>query len=240
MTQFNSNISSNTGNTISFKTYLEKVFGISALGVLISTVVAFVTSANIYNIYAALGGGAPIATLVIFLAELGIAIYMSAALRKMSKSTAWACYIAYSVLTGLTLSLLFAVYEVGSIVFAFAAATILFACMAIIGHTTHIDITRFGSMFTIGLVAIIITSLLNLLFFRSSTINYIMAVVGVIIFLGIIAYDVQKLQRYYSEGSYDQEFGQKMMIMGAFELYLDFINLFIRILQIFGNRKSNK
>lgn len=240
MTQFNSNISSNTGNTISFKTYLEKVFGISAIGVLISGVIAFITSVNINTIYALLGVGAPIITLVIFVAEIGIAIYMSTALRKMSKSTAWTCYIAYSVFTGLSLSMLFSVYEVGSIVFAFVAATILFACMAIIGHTTRVDITRFGSMLSFGLIAIIITSLLNLFFFRSSMINYVMTVVGVIIFLGIVAYDVQKLQRYYNEGSYDQEFGDKMMIMGAFELYLDFINLFIRILQIFGNRKSNR
>ena len=239
MTQFNQDMS-NIGNTISFKTYLEKVFTISALGVFISGIVAFVASMNIYNIYVALGSGAILFTLIIFIGEIGIAIYMSTALRKMSKSTAWICYIIYSVLTGLSLSMLFAIYEVGSIVFAFVSTTILFASMAIIGHTTHVDITRFGSMFKVGLLAIIITSILNLLLFRSSMINYIMAVVGVIIFLGIIAYDVQKLQRYYSEGSYDKEFGEKIMIMGAFELYLDFINLFIRILQIFGNRKSNR
>ena len=237
MTQFNPNTVSR--GTISLKTYLSKVFSISALGVLISAVVALIASSNIYNFYRVVNN-APMVVLVLCFAEIGIAIYMTAALRKMSKSTMWICFVAYSVLTGLTLSILFASYEVGSIVFAFVSSTILFASMAFIGRTTNVDFTRFGSMLAAGLLAIIITSLLNMFFFRSATINYFMAVIGVIIFLVIIAYDVQKLQRYYDQGTYDQEFGEKMMIMGAFELYLDFINLFIRILQIFGRRRSNR
>lgn len=237
MTQYNPNTVSR--GTISFKTYLSKVFSISALGVLISGIVSFIASSNIYNFYRVVANG-PMAVLLICFAEIGIAIYMTAALQKMSKTTMWICYIAYSVLTGLTLSIIFASYEVGSIVFAFLATAILFASMAFIGRTTNVDITRFGSMLTAGLLAIIITSLLNMLFFRSATINYFMAVIGVIIFLAIIAYDVQKLQRYYDQGMYDQEFAEKIMIMGAFELYLDFINLFIRILQIFGRRRSNR
>ena len=240
MTQFNSQMTSNPGNTISFKTYLERVFAITALGVGISAVVAFITSMNIYNILASLGNKASIAVLLLVFAELGVALYFSFGLRKMSKTTAWVCFVIYSVLTGLSLSMFLITYSIGSIAFAFIATTVLFVSMSVIGHTTRLDLTKYGTIFLGGLVAIIITGALNFFFFKSSTINYIMTVVGVLLFLVIIAYDVQKLQRYYAEGSYDQEFGEKMMIMGAFQLYLDFINLFIRILELFGNRKSSK
>ena len=219
MTQYNPNVTYNQGNAISFRSYLSKVFGITALGILISSIISVVVSMNIYSIAAALGSSFGTVSLVLIVAELAVALIFSFGLRKMSKAGAWVCYIAYCVLTGLTLSTVLAIYEVGSVVFAFVATTILFGCMAFIGHTTRMDLTRFGTILTAGLVAIIITSLLNALFFKSSTINYIMIVVGVIVFLGIIAYDVQKLQRYYNEGSIDPEFGEKMMIMGAFQAW---------------------
>lgn len=239
MTQFNSNIYDN--NVVSFRTFLSKVFSTMAVGLLISGVVAFLVATNYYQIVTAVGINTfGTVLLIAIFAELGVGIYFSARLMKMSKTSAWICYVVYSALTGLSLALVVQSYTTGTVLFAFVSTVILFACMAVIGHTTNVDLTRFGSMFMVGLIAIIITSLLNALIFKSEMINYIMAVVGVVIFLGLIAYDMQKLRALYQRGSMDFEFQEKMMLFGAFSLYLDFINLFLRLLQIFGRRSNSR
>lgn len=239
MTQYNSNVYDN--NYVSFRTFLSKVFSTMAIGLAISGIVALLVGINYYNIISIVGVNSfGIFMLIVIFAELGVGIYFSAGLMNMSKKTAWICYIAYSVLTGLSLALVIQSYTTGTVLFAFISTVILFACMAIIGHTTRIDLTRFSTIFMTGLIAIIITSLLNMLIFKSEMINYVMAVVGVIIFLGLIAYDMQKLRAYYQRGTMDVDFQEKMMLLGAFSLYLDFINLFLRLLQIFGRRNNSR
>lgn len=238
MTQFNSNVYDN--NIVSFRTFLNKVFQTMAIGLAISGIVAFLVSINFYNIVYALGDSFYIFMLICVFGELGVGIYFSARLMKMSKNTAWICYVIYSTLTGLSLAIIVQGYTMGSVLFAFISTVILFVCMAIIGHTTRIDLSRFSSIFMVGLIAIIITSLLNAFFFRSVMLNYVMAVVGILVFLGLIAYDMQKLRAIYNQGAYDLEFQEKMMLYGAFSLYLDFINLFIRLLQIFGRRSNSR
>lgn len=238
MTQFNSNVYDNNVGT--FREFLNKVFSIMALGLAISGIVAFVVSVNFYNIVYLFGNSFYIFMLVCLFAELGVGIYFSARLMKMSKTTAWVCYIVYSALTGLSLAIIIEGYTASSVLFAFVATVILFVCMAVIGHTTKVDLSRFSSIFMVGLIAIIITSLLNMLFFHSATINYVMTFVGVLVFLGLIAYDMQKLREIYYQGGIDTEIHEKMMLYGAFSLYLDFINLFIRLLQIFGRRSNSK
>lgn len=238
MTQFNPNVYG--GNSITFKSFLSNVFSKLSIGLGISGLVAFLVGANFYSIAEFVGVERfYIFIIVALIAELVVGITFSARLMKMSKGAAWGCYIAYSALTGLSLALIVQGYTTGSVVFAFVATVILFACMAIIGHNSKADLTSIGSMSLSGLIAIIITSLLNALFFKSAMINYIITFVGVIIFLALIAYDMQKLRRLYDRGMMDGEFGEKMMIYGAFTLYLDFINLFIRILQIFGRSSGS-
>lgn len=238
MTQYNPNATFESG--ISFRSFLSKVFSTLAIGLAISGVVAFLVASNFETILYALGSSFTIIMLVAIIAELVVGIMFTARLMKMSKGEAWTCYIIYSILTGLSLALIIQGYTSGSVVFAFIATVILFACMAIIGHTTRIDLTRFTSMFMVGLVAILITSLLNALLFKSVMVNYVITIVGVIVFLGLIAYDMQKLRQLYESGYMNQEFEEKMKIYGAFTLYLDFINLFIRLLQIFGRGNSSK
>lgn len=225
--------------TLTFSDYLNKTFVTLGAGLAISTIIALLVSNNIYYILYALGGFGTFLMLGVIVGELGVAIYFSRRLPSMSKSTAWACYIVYAVLTGLSLSTIFAVYDLGSIVFALASTCILFVCMSIIGSTTKIDFSNYRSLFATGLIAMIIISLLNGLLFHFYFLDLIMMYIGVIIFLGLIAYDIQKLRDLYSSSFYDSEMGEKMMIYGAFELYLDFINLFIRILQIFGRRRRD-
>ena len=238
MTQFNPNVYG--GHSITFKSFLSNVFSKLAIGLGISGLVAFLVGANFYTIVEFVGVDKfYIFILVALVAELVVGISFSARLMKMSKNAAWGSYIAYSALTGLSLALIVQGYTAGSVVFAFVATVILFACMAIIGHNSKVDLTSFGTIAFSGLIAIIITSLLNAIFFKSAMVNYIITVVGVIIFLGLIAYDMQKLRQLYDRGMMDGDFGEKMMIYGAFTLYLDFINLFIRLLQIFGRSSGS-
>lgn len=219
-------------NTISFQTYLEKVFITVGIGLLISAITSYFT----YKFNQFLTSSF---ILIACIAELVVAIYFASRLRKMSKNTAWTCYILYSVLTGISLSSIFMVYSYKSITFAFLSTVILFACMAIIGHTTKKDLTSFSTLLFSGLMAMIIVSLINVIFFKSEVINYYVSFIGVIIFLVITAYDVQKLQNYYYEGNSYSDMSEKIMIYGAFQLYLDFINLFLRILEIFSRRNRD-
>ena len=226
--------------TLTFSDYLNKTFVTLGAGLAISTIIAFLVSNNIYYIIYSLGSIASFVMIAVIVGELGVAIFFGSRLMSMSKSTAWGCYIVYAILTGLSLSTIFAAYDLGSIVFALASTCILFVCMAVIGRTTKVDFSNFRTLFSTGLIAMIIMSLLNGLLFHLYFIDLIMMYLGVIIFLGLIAYDIQKLRDIYSSSFTNSEMGEKMMIYGAFELYLDFINLFIRILQIFGRRRNDR
>ena len=226
MSQFNSNVYDN--NVVSFRTFLNRVFQTMAIGLAISGIVAFLVSINFYNIVYALGNSFYIFMLICIFGELGVGIYFSARLMKMSKSTAWICYVIYSTLTGLSLAIIVQGYTTGSVLFAFISTVILFACMAIIGQTTNVDLTKFSSLFMIGLVGFVIVTVLNNWIFRSTVMDLLLCYVGVILFLGLIAYDIQKLHQFYSLGFSDPELMEKITIYGAFELYLDFLNLFMR------------
>lgn len=232
MTQFNSNY--NYEGAVSFRTYLTRTFAIMAGGLALSGIVAYLCLTQFFMFIL----NNPMVLTIAIVAELGIAIYFSARLMKMSREMAWTCYILYAILTGFTLSSVLLYYAYASVITAFISTAVLFICMAVIGHNTRFDLSKLSTYLFGGLIAIIISSLINSLLFRSIAVDYFVSVIGVIIFLVIIAFDVQKLQRYYDQASYDVELGEKIMIMGAFQLYLDFINIFIRVLQIFGRRRD--
>ena len=230
MNDFNTNTYEQ--NYLTFNQYLTKVFSTMVIGLLISALVAFgFSAAGLMDT----GAGSMLMLVSIF-ACLGIGFFFSLRLQKMSLSTAWTCYIMYAILLGISLSSIFEVYSLGSIVWAFGASAILFACMAIIGHTTKMDLTKFGTLLFAGLIAIIITEVINM-FIGSAGLESITLMLGVVIFLGLTAYDVQKLKVFYNNSTYDTELQGKITIYGAFQLYLDFINLFLRILQLFGSGK---
>jgi len=138
---------------------------------------------------------------------------------------------------GMSLSFIFLMYELGSIASTFAIAAGMFGVMALLGYTTKTDLTKFGSILIMALVGIIIASVVNLLIFRSNMMDYVISLLGVLIFTGLTAYDVQKLKRI--GGTIDQsgESMRKLTIMGALTLYLDFINLFLFLLRFLGNRR---
>jgi FtsH-binding integral membrane protein len=146
-------------------------------------------------------------------------------------------FVLFSVLLGASLSSIFLIYTSASIMKTFLITSAMFGTMAVVGYTTKTDLTKFGSIMFMGLIGIIIASVVNM-FMRSGTMDYIISFIGVLIFTGLTAYDVQKLKRIGSKIGLEDEGARKITIMGALTLYLDFINLFLFLLRFFGNRNN--
>lgn len=223
----------------SLKNYFAKTFSTVAIGVTISTIFAFLTNILLPVFIRSAGFSLAIVFGPIII-ELIIAFYFSANLMRMSRTKAWACYFIYSVATGISFSTLILSYNIGSVALAFLSTAIMFVCMAIIGHTSNIDYTRIYSLFLPAVIAGFIITLLNAFIFKSPWVNMSIVYIGLILFLIITAADVQKLKNFYYASQTDDEISEKLMILGAFQLYLDFVNLFIRILQIFGRRRNDR
>lgn len=226
-------------NENSLKNYLAKTFSTVALGVAISALLAYVASQFIPILLLRTPGLYLGLSIVAIVGELGIAFYFSSNLTRMSKQTAWICYILYSVITGLSFSTIVMTYTDATITLAFVSTAIMFACMSIIGHTSNIDYTRVYSLFLPAIIAGFIMTLLNAFLIHSAWINMVIVYIGLVLFLVITAADVQRLRQFYFASQTDDELSEKLMIMGAFQLYLDFANLFIKILQIFGRRNRD-
>lgn len=156
----------------------------------------------------------------------------------MSTTTAIAAFMGYAVLNGLTLSLIFLIYTFSSIALTFFVTAGTFAVMSVYGYITKTDLTKIGKIMMMLLVGIIIASLVNL-FLKSPMIYWITTYVGVAVFVGLIAYDTQKIKNYFLELNGDESLMGRMAIMGALTLYLDFINLFLFLLRLFGGGRSN-
>lgn len=172
---------------------------------------------------------------VVMFAPLLFVLAMSFGINKMSLPVLIGTFVAYSIINGISFSFIFFVYNIGSIYKVFLSTAGLFALMAIAGYTTKTDLTKMGSLLMIGLIGIVIASLINL-FMRSPGMDYIISIIGVIIFTGLTAYDVQKIKN-IGEQAGDSTESRKYAVMGALTLYLDFINLFLFLLRLFGGRK---
>ncbi|KEQ29892.1 Bax inhibitor-1/YccA family protein [Pedobacter antarcticus] len=178
---------------------------------------------------------------VAMFAPLGLVMLMSAGLNKLSYSALLGVFILYSLLTGVSLSFILLIYASSSVIGCFAAAAGIFGLMAVLGYTTNTDLSKFGPILMVGVVGLVIAMVVNM-FLQSSQFDYIMSFFGVAIFTALTAYDVQKLKRI---GAGLEENGstmadadsKKLAIMGALSLYLDFINIFLFLLRIFGGRK---
>ena len=170
---------------------------------------------------------------IIFVAELLVVIFLSARIHKMSLTTAIFSFLGYSVLSGLTFSSIFLLFNVSSIIFIFAVTSVLFLIFGLIGYFTNIDLSKMGIILLFGLIGIILVSVVNI-FLGNPTLDLIISVIAVIIFVGFIAYDIQRIKAF--SNVIDDE--NKVAIIGALELYLDFINLFIHLISIFGDRRN--
>ncbi|MBE9599669.1 Bax inhibitor-1/YccA family protein [Pedobacter sp. MC2016-24] len=174
-------------------------------------------------------------------APLGLVLIMGTGFSRLSYGAILGAFVLFSILLGVSLSFILVYYKIGSIVACFAAAAGIFGIMAVLGYTTDVDLTKFGPILMVGVVGLFIASIINM-FLGSPTFSYVMSFFGVAIFTALTAYDVQKLKRI---GAGIEEDGsqiaatdaKKMAIMGALSLYLDFINIFLFLLRIFGGRK---
>lgn len=175
---------------------------------------------------------------LLVIAELALVFILSARIMKMSFSTAGIMFALYSVLNGVTMSFIFIAYTSTSIATAFFVIAGMFAAMSFIGFVTKKDLSSFGSFFTMALIGLIIASVVNI-FLNSSVMYWIITYVGVLLFVGLTAYDTQKIKQMLIEyGDEVNDSTQKLALIGSLSLYLDFINLFLYILRLFGNNKE--
>ncbi|MGH7198834.1 MAG: Bax inhibitor-1/YccA family protein [Candidatus Omnitrophota bacterium] len=179
----------------------------------------------------------PVLFFGIIIAELGLVIWLSAAALKMSDSLATLLFCGYSVLNGVTLTAVFLAYTGVSVLSTFAITAGTFLFFSIYGATTKKDLTTVGSLAMMGLIGIIIASLVNI-FLKSPAVMWVTTFIGIAVFLGLIAYDTQKLKAIHAMGFQNAEMQKKVAILGALTLYLDFINLFLLLLRIFGKRRE--
>ncbi len=206
-----------------------KVFMWMFIGLLVTFLTGIYTSTNVDALEVIFNKSGYWILLII---ELGLAIFLSARIHKMSPTTAKICYLLYTFFTGLTFSSIFIVYKIESIMLIFLVTAILFLIFAIIGKTTKVDLTKISTILLMALLGVIICTIINI-FLQNSTFDMILSGISVLIFLGFIAYDIQKIKRL--EGWINQD---NLAVIGAFELYLDFINIFLDLLNLFGNSKD--
>ena len=173
----------------------------------------------------------------ILIAELGVVWYLSARIHRISFTSATLLFILYSILNGATLSMIFLIYTMSSIATTFFVSAGTFGVMALFGYVTKKDLTRIGSLCIMGVIGIIIASVVNI-FLQNSMMDMIISYIGVLLFVGLTAYDSQKIKRLLiQDGVEINETTQKIALLGAMTLYLDFINLFLYLLRILGDRK---
>jgi FtsH-binding integral membrane protein len=177
--------------------------------------------------------GMPMVRGGLMIAEIGIVFFLSFRIRTMAPSTAAAAFLVYSLLNGLTLSVIFWVYSNASIGMAFVTAAGMFGAMSVYGMVTKRDLTSVGSFFFMGLIGIVICSVVNL-FLKSDGLSFVISVIGIFVFLGLTAWDNQKLKAMATATGPQQE---SYAVIGALMLYLDFINLFLFMLRLFGGRR---
>ena len=213
-------------------TVMRKTFGWMAMCLLITalTAMGFVNSGLFYHI--ASSG----AMWLLIIAELVLVFVLSARINKMSVATATIMLIVYSALNGVTLSFSFVVYSLGSIAKTFFITTGMFGVMALVGATTKRDLSKLGSILFMALIGLIIASLVNI-FLRSSGLEWVISLIGVVLFTALTAYDVQRVKQLAAESDlYDDTQVGRLAVISALSLYLDFINLFLYLLRFFGRK----
>lgn len=222
----------NPSLAIALQSFIQKTYAWMVGGLLVSGLTAWGVASSAAIEYIAMNPGI---LFVLFIAEIGLVLFLSARVMKLQTTTAGFLYILYSFLNGLTLSLIFLVYTAATIQNVFFTTAALFGAMSFYGYTTKKDLTSIGSFLMMGLFGVIIAMVINI-FIGSSAIDFAISLIGVVVFIGLTAYDTQKLKEMFYTLSEDSEVLGKYSIMGALTLYLDFINLFLFLLRLFGRR----
>lgn len=211
------------------QTFIQRVYQWMAAGLSLTGFVAYWAAGTESVMKLMLGPGFIVAMLV----ELGIVIWLSASIRKISAQAAITGFLIYSAINGLTMSYVFLIYTGASIAYTFFITAASFAAVSFFGWVTKTDLTSLGGFFLMGIIGLIIGSVVNM-FLQAPVLYWFLTYAGVALFIGLTAYDVQKLKRMHQSGA---EIGDQLAIFGALQLYLDFVNMFIYLLRIFGKRR---
>jgi FtsH-binding integral membrane protein len=215
--------------------FIRRVYNWMGLGLALTAFVALYTASNHYLVSLIFNNSLIFFGLII--GELALVLILSAAIGRMQSSTGMMLFFLYSALNGLTLSVIFLAYTRASIANTFFVTAGTFGVMSFYGYTTQRDLTSWGSFLFMGLIGIILASVVNL-FLHSEAVYWVVTYVGVLVFVGLTAYDTQKLKEIAAAGFADEEEGRKVAVLGALTLYLDFINLFLMLLRIMGSRRD--
>jgi FtsH-binding integral membrane protein len=220
--------------SLAFPALMRKVYVWMTLAMVITGFTAYGVSSNFSLMTTIMTN--PILFWGLIIGELAMVWILTARLNKMSLATATLMFVAYSVLNGVTLSVVFIAYTMASIAKVFFITAGTFGVMALVGYTTKTDLTSLGKLLFMALIGLIIATVVNI-FLKSSGFDMIISYVGVLIFVGLTAYDSQKIKRMLAMCEDAGEESQKLALMGSLSLYLDFINLFLYLLRIFGDRR---
>ena len=217
-------------------TFVANVFSLMFTALIISGIAAiWFATESMKTFIIDIEGGLTTLGWISIISPVGLVLLMGFGFQKYSAQFLLGIFLLYSTLTGISLSTIFSIYSTGSIASTFFISALTFGVMALAGYTTKTDLTKLGSLLIMGVIGIVIASIINM-FLGSSLMHYIISIIGVLVFTGLTAYDVQKIKNIGNQIEQGNENSQKMMIMGALTLYLDFINLFLMMLRLFGNR----
>ena len=207
----------------------SKIFMWMFIGLMVTFGVGYYVSSNETMVENIFGG----MYYIIWIVELLVVIILSARIRKMSSMTAKVLFLLYSGLTGLTFSSIFIIFKLSSIMFVFAVTGLICLIFGLIGYYTKMDLTKLGTYLFMALIGIILISIINI-FVGSESLDFGLCILSIIVFVGFMAYDINMIKK----GMYGIDTEENLAIYGAFQLYIDFINIFIRLIQLFGNRRD--
>jgi len=214
---------------------LRHVYVWMTLGLLITAgVAAFVSASPLFQVLT----GQPLIFFGLLIVELALVIGLSWGIMRISTTTAISLFMLYAAINGLTLSMLFGIYSLGSIASTFIASAATFGVMSIIGYTTKIDLAKMGTLLLMGLIGLVIAMIVNI-FWANSTLGWIVTFAGIFLFLGLTVFDTQRIKRMTAAALQqgDENIESRLGIVGALSLYLDFINLFLFLLRLTGRRR---
>ncbi len=217
---------------VGLRNYMLRIYNYMASGLALTGIVAYVFAAS--GIYLEIAR-TPL-VYVVMLAPLGLVMWLSFGINRMSATAAQGVFWLYAGVMGISMASIFLVFTGASIARVFFITAGTFAAMSLYGYTTRRDLSRFGSFLFMGLIGVVLAMLVNM-FLRSPALYFAISVIGVIVFVGLTAWDTQQIKEMYYEGDYG-EVATKKAVMGALRLYLDFINLFMMLLQLMGVRRD--
>ncbi len=237
---YDENINNNV-DSLGLNKFIAKVYGWMFLGLITTAIIAAVIGIGVYTNYfinsfvVSLASGG---IYVLLIAEVALVWILSANISKMKASTAKFMFLLYSVMNGVSIGIICLTVDISTVYKAFLMTAVTFGVMSLYGYKTKSDLTKAGNIFKMGLIGLIVISVLNI-FLKSSGLDWIICIIGMAVFLGLTAYDTKKIKQFYYNGlnNFDQATISKIAIIGALELYLDFINLFLYILRIFSRER---